>query len=151
VNSVISKEISSPTDTWVYLGAGLLADDTTQDDRVEAGQVQAGGELGAFADDPTAADTVQDFSSKRVGYGTAAAAGSLFVFGGKASQIDQNATAAKFVNPAPGLAKNSWNNEGLSMTQPRYLMGSSIQSAFIFLVGGDTGNGATKSTETVVW
>jgi hypothetical protein len=35
-----------------------------------------------------------------------------------------------------------------------YLMGSSIQSAFIFLIGGNTGNIATDvttSTETVVW
>jgi hypothetical protein len=151
VNSVISGQISSPTETWIYLGAGLLPDGTTQDGRVEAGQVQPGGELGAFADDPSAADTVEDFSSRRVGYGTAAAAGSLFVFGGKASQVAGNATAAKFANAPPGLARNSWNNEGLSMTQPRYLMGSSIQSAFIFLVGGDTGAGPTTSTETVVW
>jgi hypothetical protein len=151
VDSVVSNRISSPTETWVYLGAGLLADGSTQDGRVEAGKVQAGGELGAFADDSTAADTVEDFTAKRVGYGTAAAAGSLFVFGGKASQVTQNATAATFIMTPPALAKNSWNNEGLSMTQPRYLMGSAIQSAFIFLVGGDTGSGITKTTETVVW
>jgi hypothetical protein len=151
VDSVISSKISSPTETWIYLGAGLLPDGTTQDDRVEAGQVQVGGELSAFSDDPSAADTVEDFSMKRVGYGTAAAAGSLFVFGGKAAQVTQNATAAKFFNAPPGLAKNSWNNEGLSMKQARYLMGSSIQSAFIFLVGGDTGSGITKTAETVVW
>lgn len=37
------------------------------------------------------------------------------------------------------------------MTTARYLMGSSIQSAFIFLIAGDTGAGVTTSTETVVW
>lgn len=150
VDSVVSRYVSG-SDVWIYLGAGLLPNGTTNDASVEAGMVTAGGQLTAFADDPTAGDVVEDFSQVRVGYGTAAASNSLFVFGGRASQVMQNATAAKFVSPAPGLANNSWNNEGLTMTSPRYLMGSAIQSAFIFLVAGDTGTGVTNSTETVVW
>lgn len=150
VNSVISSDVN-PGDTWIYLGAGMLANGTSQTGIVEAGLVSAGGELGAFADDPTAGDVVKDFSSIRVGYGVAAAADRLFAFGGLSAQVNQNAIAAEIINPAPGLANNAWNNEGLQMTVPRYLMGSSIQSAFIFLLGGTSGTGALSSTETVVW
>jgi hypothetical protein len=150
IDSVDSSFLTGSA-TYVYLGAGLLADGTTRDDRVEAGLVTAGGELAAFQDDGTAGDVVKDFNSTRVGYGTAGAADRLFVFGGKDTSVRSNAFAAGFVNPAPGLANNAWNNEGLSMTSPRYLMGSPIQSAFIFLIAGDTGTGVTTSTETVVW
>ena len=57
------------------------------------------------------------------------------------------------VAPAPTLANNSWNSEGLTMTQSRYLMGSSVQSAFIFLLGGQTNepSSASKTTELVIW
>jgi hypothetical protein len=150
IDSVDSSFLSG-SDTYVYLGAGLLADGTTQDDRVEAGKVLAGGEIDVFADIAGPTDKVQDFNSTRVGYGTAGAADRLFCFGGKGSGINSNAIAAGFIDPAPNLANNSWNNEGLSMTHPRYLMGSPIQSAFIFLIAGDTGTGVTTSTETVVW
>jgi len=150
IDSVDSQFVSG-SDTYVYIGAGLLADGTTRDDRVEAGIVTAGGELGAFVDDATAGDVVKDFNSTRVGYGTAGAADRLFVFGGKDTSVKQNAFAAGFVNPAPGLGNSSWNNEGLTMISPRYLMGSSIQSAFIFLIAGDNGTGVATSTETVVW
>ncbi len=150
VDDVVS-DLLDPGETHIYLGAGLA--NGSQDDRVEAGVVTAGGELGAFEDDPTAQDDVGDFSSTRVGYGTAAAAGRLFVFGGLASTVRDNATAAELTNPPPSLANNAWNNEGLSMTTPRYRMGSSIQSAFIFLLGGqtDAGGSVTTSTEWVVW
>jgi hypothetical protein len=154
IDSVDSQFLSGSA-TYIYMGGGLLGDGTTRDGRVEAGVVTAGGELAAFADIAGPTDTVKDFSSTRVGYGTAGAADRLFVFGGSAAGgVQSNAIAAGFVNPAPDLANNSWNNEGLTMTSPRYLMGSPIQSAFIFLIGGDTGivgTGVTTSTETVVW
>ena len=150
VDNVVS-DLVAPGDTYLYLGAGW--DGADQDNRVEAARVSAGGELEAFSDDPTAADIIADFSSTRIGYGTAAAAGRLFVFGGLASLVAENATAAEIVDPAPELRNNSWNNEGLTMTSPRYRFGSAIQSAFIFLVGGQTSaaDGATTSTEWVVW
>ncbi len=150
VDSVVSETVT-PGETYIYLGAGLAAGGA--DDRVEAALVTAGGELAAFTDDPTAGDIVTDFSSTRVGYGSAAAAGRLFVFGGMASQVRADATAAELFNAAPELRNNSWNNEGLSLLSPRYRMGSAIQSAFIFLMGGqtnDSGN-VTNSTEMVVW
>lgn len=152
IDSVDSSFVSGG-DTYIYLGAGLEANGTTLNGAVEAGLVTSGGELSAFADDTTAGDVVKDFSATRVGYGTAGAANSLFVFGGRqgADQMMSNATAARFVDPAPGLSNDAWNNEGLSMTSERYLMGSSVESAFIFLIAGETSSGVTASTESVVW
>jgi len=38
------------------------------------------------------------------------------------------------------------------MTEARYLLGSSVQSSFIFLVGGQTAtDAASKTTELVIW
>ena len=38
------------------------------------------------------------------------------------------------------------------MTQARYLLGSSVQSSFIFLIGGQTAtDAASRSTELVIW
>jgi len=112
-------------------------------------------QYGVFADIAGPTDTVKDFSSTRVGYGTAGAANQLFVFGGDAAGgVLGNTISATFkasTPDAPDMENNSWNNGGISMTSPRYLMGSPIQSAFIFLIAGDTGAGVTTSTETVVW
>lgn len=145
VDNVVAQVVTAP-DTYIYLGAGLLGNN--QDNGiVDAAKVQAGGALSNFDNTPG------DFSSVRVGYGTAAAAGRLFCFGGSGPNPKDNATAAAVISPPPALSSNAWNNEGLQMTTARYLMGSSIQSAFIFLLGGTTSNAgaATASTETVVW
>ena len=138
--------------TYLYFGGGL---DAAGDgaNTVEVALVQAGGQLDAFA------DASKDFSASRAGYGTAAANGSLFVFGGVSSEGGTpigGATAAKFTD-ATTLTPNSWNNEGLSMDPARYLMGTSIESAFIFFLGGQTVTGgvtpaeASETTSFVVW
>lgn len=131
--------------TWIYLGGGELANGNGIG-TVEAALVNAGGELSAFDDTP------EDFSSERSGYGTAAAAGRLFAFGGRAPNPKSNATAAELVAPVPALSQNAWNNEGLNMSVERYLPGTAVQSAFIFLLGGEaTGGAATNSSDLVVW
>jgi hypothetical protein len=143
VDSVTASAVSPP-DNFVYIGGGKLGSGATNG-RVEAGKVIAGGDLGILDDTP------RDFSNDRAGYGIAAAAGRLFAFGGSGGHASGDAVAAQ-ITGSPGLAANAWNNEGLSLTVERYLMGSSIQSAFIFLVGGaDTSGAALASTETVVW
>jgi hypothetical protein len=56
------------------------------------------------------------------------------------------------ITGAPGLANNSWNSEGITLRSPRYLSGSAVQSAFIFLVGGQAAGGAADATtELVIW
>ncbi|MEP7122114.1 MAG: kelch repeat-containing protein [Byssovorax sp.] len=143
--SAVSSKITAP-DTFIYLGGGELANNTTTG-KVEAGKIIAGGDLGALDDGP------KDFSSTSAGYGVCAANGQLFVFGGAGGSPSGGAKSAQIVAPAPNLANNSWNSEGLSMTHGRYLMGSSVQSAFIFLLGGQTDEpaNASKTTELVIW
>jgi hypothetical protein len=143
--SAVSNKITAP-DTFIFLGGGELANNTTTG-KVEAGKITAGGDLGALSDTP------KDFSSTSAGYGVCAANGQLFVFGGAGGSPSSGAKSAQIVAPAPTLANNSWNSEGLSMTHGRYLMGSSVQSAFIFLLGGQTDepSNASKTTELVIW
>jgi len=141
---VVSSTIPAP-DTWVYAGGGLTAAGTAEN-HVEAGKVQSGGDLGVISDMP------KDFSSNSAGYGICAANGQLFVFGGASGAPSGGAKAAKLISPAPSLTQNSWNAEGITMTHPRYLMGSAVQSAFIFLIGGQTDvMEASATTELVVW
>lgn len=143
-DSTVSSVIPFP-DTYVYTGGGRLANGTLTG-KVEAGKVAPGGDLGAWNDGP------KDFSSTSAGYGVCGANDQLFVFGGANGSPSSGAKSATLVAPAPSLANNAWNNEGLTMTDNRYLMGSAVQSAFIFLVAGQTGaSPAGKSTELVVW
>ncbi len=59
--------------------------------------------------------------------------------------------SGQITNGAGQLANNSWN-AGLSLSTPRAFMGSSVQSAFAFFIGGATDlEQASTSTEFVVW
>ena len=129
----------------MFLGGGLLANNSPTG-KVEAGQVAAGGDLGAISDTP------KDFSSTLAGYGVCAANNQLFAFGGAGGSPSNGAKSATLVAPPPSTANNSWNSEGISLVDSRYLMGSAVQSAFIFLVGGQTAAlAASPTTELVIW
>jgi len=145
VDHRVSPLVTAP-DTYVYAGGGMLAGGTLTG-KVEVGKIATGGDLGALNDLP------KDFSSTNAGYGVCAANNQLFVFGGQGATPSAGAKAAVIVSPAPTLANNAWNSEGLSMTHGRYLMGSSVQSSFIFLLGGQTDEPsmASKTTELVIW
>jgi hypothetical protein len=133
-----------PGQTWIFLGGGKGASKQTEG-RVEAGLVGPDGDLGVLTDAPG------DFSASASGYGVCAANGSLFLFGGGNSGPTNSARAAR-ITTAPNLANNAWNNEGLQMTTARYLLGSAVQSSFIFLLGGQSNTeAATRSTELVIW
>jgi hypothetical protein len=145
---VVDKTVDSAyaPDTWIYLGGGRDGNNTLNG-TVEAGKVGAGGDLGAFA-------APKAFGVTSAGYGVCAANQQLFVFGGKAGAPSTNAKSASLVTPAPAVANNSWNDEGgFSLTHGRYLMGSAVQSSFIFLLGGQTDepSPASKTTELVIW
>jgi hypothetical protein len=144
VDQAVSSVVAAG-DTWIYMGGGMLPNGTLSG-KVEAGKVGAGGDLGALSDTP------KDFASLAAGYGVCAANGQLFTFGGANGGPSSGATSAALIDPPPTLALSSWNNEGLTMTQSRYLMGSAVQSAFIFIVGGQTAtSAAATSTELVIW
>lgn len=143
VDSTVSSLYASTT--YVFVGGGLTAVGASST-KVEAAQVLAGGQLGPFDDAP------KDMNGTTAGYGVCAANGQLFTFGGAGAAPSFGAQSATLISPPPVLANNSWNSEGLSMTHARYLLGSAVQSSFIFLLGGSTELGAAStSTELVIW
>jgi hypothetical protein len=142
-DSIASTAIPAP-DTWIYVGGGLTGAGSSV--KVEAGKVQAGGSLSAISDTPV------DLPVPSAGYGICAANGQLFMFGGQNAAPFNGARAATIISPAPTLALGAWNSEGITMTDARYLMGSTVQSAFIFLIGGQTAvSPASTTTELVIW
>ncbi len=141
VDATVSTTIAAP-DAYIFFGGGLTAAGAAATG-VHVGKVVAGGDLGAIA-------ASKPFSA--AGYGVCAANNQLFTFGGAGGAPSKGATSASFAGPAPALANNAWNSEGIQLLQSRYLMGSAVQSAFIFLIGGDTGGGlGSNTTELVVW
>lgn len=152
VDSTVSPAYPAAT-TYVFLGGGLTAAGTAAN-KVEAGLVTAGGQLATTSvTSPTLLDdTPTDFSASAAGYGVCAANKQLFSFGGLAAMPSTGAKSATLASSPPALAAGAWNNEGLTMTVPRYLLGSAVQSSFIFLLGGQTNvDAASQTTELVVW
>jgi hypothetical protein len=143
-DSTVSSTIPAGT-TYVYFGGGIDAAGAAAN-AVDAGKIAAGGDLGVISATP------KDFSSSSAGYGVCAANGQLFAFGGAGAAPSGGAKSASLVAPAPALASNAWNAEGITLVNSRYLMGSAVQSAFIFLVAGQTNlSAASTTTELVIW
>jgi hypothetical protein len=101
-----------------------------------------------------------DASPSYSGYGFAAAANQLFVFGGHQGEPSTNAVSAQICGL--GLTCNggasdppdlkNWNSLGLSLVVPRHLPGSAVDAAHIYLVGGATlGGSPTETVETSIW
>ena len=153
VDASVSSLYTPPT-TYVFLGGGQTATGTAAN-KVEAGLVTAGGQLAntSIVTPTTLDDSPKDFAAAESGYGVCAANGQLFSFGGLGGMPTAGAQSAPLTSPAPSVSNNAWNSEGLMMTHGRYLLGSSVQSAFIFLLGGTTNepSAASKTTELVIW
>jgi len=96
----------------------------------DAAQISATGELTGFTE-------AASNSPSRTGFGTAAAAGRLFVFAGWPPGSPSN-NAQSFPLESATTLGNANNEGGLDVGENRFLMGSAIQSAFIFIVGGQT-------------
>jgi hypothetical protein len=132
------------SDAFVFLGGGRSAGGFTR--VVEAGLIQGGGDLGTFDTQP------RDFGVDRGGYAAFVVSSKLFAFGGASATGPLNtAIAGEVTAPMPSLV--NWNQEGLTMTTPRNLLGSSLESAFIFLIGGEAtaGGPALQSTESLAF
>ncbi len=143
--SITSPIVTAP-DTWVYLGGGRSGGNRTG--VVETGKITAGGDLGTWDTTP------QNQSSIYAGYAAFVASNKIFFFGGAglpSGNPNDKGIAAEMQSPLPSLA--NWNNEGITMQSARYLPGSSIQSAFVFMTGGQatTGGAALTSTEFLAW
>jgi cysteine-rich repeat protein len=149
-DDVVTTRVN-PGDTWIYAGDGLDGAGTVVT-AVDAARIQTGGRLGTWI-------AVPAFTGY-AGYGFAAAANQLFVFGGKGAQPTANVLSAQVcgigmtcaggVSDPPDL--KNWNSQGFTLVEDRYLPGSALESAHIFLVGGLTsGNVPTASVESSIW
>jgi hypothetical protein len=120
---------------WAGGGAGTGPNATS----VDGAEVLAGGDL---TWGPSNA-----MSPQRGGYAGLAGGGFLFAFGGAQSKPSDSVASAEVAAP-PALV--NWNNEGVKLLVPRYLSGGCVESAFIYIVGGDTDAGVAKSMERTV-
>lgn len=143
----VAASVVPDGETWLYVLPGQSGTGATVGE-VDAFRVAAGGAL----------DTryaVTSINSGYAGYATAAGNGFLYLFGGQgaptatghSSQLctgGGSGCSAGIPNP-PDLT--NWN-AGQSLAVPRYLHAGSVESSFIFLLGGQTSTeAATRSTE----
>jgi hypothetical protein len=132
--------------TYIFAGAGAGPGNTATN--VDVALVGPGGDLlqpGTTTDGWTATSSL---SPPRSGYAGIAGAGILFTFGGPQSAPGDTLHGAS-IGATPPLLSN-WNSESVHLTVERYLSGSALESAFIYVVGGDTPSGATASVERTV-
>jgi len=88
--------------------------------------------------------------SQRAGFAAVPAAGRLFFFGGRGPNEKKDAGSAVIQAAEPALS--AWANEGLQLTTERYLPGTAVQSAFIFIIGGqNASNVIDGSVDRIVW
>lgn len=151
VDHVAAPRVPDGT-TYLYAVAGLDNDGVDVSD-AEVAIVTAGGQLGAFEE--------IDSARNRAGFAHVAANNFLYLIsGGPAATssaygaeicdgVDLSCTGGP---PDPPDIQN-WNNEGsANLDPPRYLPGSTLESAFIFVVGGVDNVGAVlSSTAQTVW
>jgi hypothetical protein len=142
----------TPPTRYLYAGGGLAANGQTLAPEVDVFRILDGGALEA----PLSVDDMQPF---RAGYGYAAVNNFLFAFGGTQGTPNDTASSVKICAAAvsgqcpggPPYLEN-WNNVSGHLTVPRYLLGSAVQSGFIYLLGGQTDTAAaTASTELTIW
>ncbi len=142
----------TPGDNFIYAGPGRPATNMTQMIKaLDAAKVQAGGQLTAWID--------IGVSDEWAGYGATAAANQVFIIGGrqglvsnlsKSSQICGGVINCGGSNPDEPPYLKGWN-AGISLTTPRLLMGTTLESAHIFIIGGESTTGATSTVESTVW
>ena len=143
----VTAPVVPPGESWVYVlpgrtGAGAVVGE------VDAFRVGAGGALETRW-------SVNGVESGYSGYAAAAGNGFLYLFGGgngpsatgHSSQLctgGGSGCGAGIPNP-PDLT--NWN-AGQNLAVPRYLHAGSVESSFIFLLGGQTSTeAASRSTE----
>ncbi len=127
-------------ETFIYVGGG------TQNGlgalfSLDAGQVQAGGDLGTFV---ASGKTLKHF-----GAGSAAIGNNLYDFSGDSMSTGFDNAIISTSPPAVSTV----NNNGSGLLMGRYLPGSVLEGALIYLAGGSSSgfNSATSSVEWLVY
>jgi hypothetical protein len=125
---------------YVYLGGGT-PDGATALQALDAGRVAAGGDLGAFV--------ASGKTMKHFGAGAAAGGNVLYDFSGEVASVGFDAALISGTPPAVTVV----NNNGSGLLLGRYLPGSALSGALIYLAGGSdaTRVTATTSVEWLVW
>lgn len=144
-------------ESWIFAMAGLNAAGTGLVSDTTAARVGAGGLLDSITE-------TDDMQPARAGYAFAVANNFLFAFGGAmsttgaprgdAGSAELCAVGDPMCNGGPPEPADlvNWNALGFSLTVPRYLPGTALESAFMFIVGGATDTAtATTSTESTHW
>lgn len=142
--------VTAPT-RFLYAGPGAAANGNNVVDAMDAFEVLSGGALGLR-------QPVTTMNTPHGGYGYAAANNFLYVFGGTALQPNDTAYSVKLCAAATATCTagppelENWNNLMGHLVEARYLTGSALQSAYIYLLGGQTDTeAATSSTEYAIW
>jgi hypothetical protein len=116
--------------TYIYAGGGKGSNN------IDAAEITAGGAL--------AWSTPSTMSPNQAGYAGVAGAEWLFAFGGRQSTPGNTVDSGRISTP-PAL--DNWQPQGgTQLITPRYLSGATVESAFIFVVGGQTTGGAPTVT-----
>lgn len=135
------------TEAYIYVSGGRDgAGNAALTAGSEAAQVQSDGSLAGFT-------SAHAMSTNRAGFGTAAAAERLFVFGGWPSGSIRDSAESLRISATPPTLDTSVNSEGgLTVGEARFMPGSALQSAFIFVVGGQNTSmgGVTGSTALII-
>jgi hypothetical protein len=126
---------------YIYLGGGT-ANGSSAVLSLDVAKVTAGGQLGAFTATGT---TVKSF-----GQGYTAAANYLYGFGDDMASMQ---IFAGQIDQANVPSVRNYNNNGGSLLTGRYLPGTALQGALIYLAGGSSSghDNATTSVEWMIW
>jgi hypothetical protein len=124
--------------TYIYAGGG--AESTSVDTAI----VPEGGALQWLV--------AQQMSPSRAGYAGVSGAGFIIAFGGQNAGPDDGITKGATSTSAGAAYLENWNSEGSThLLVPRYLAGGAYESAFVYVIGGETtGGAATATTERTV-
>lgn len=140
--------------TWIYAGSGVNTSASVTPE-FDAALVQAGGLLGSWL-------AVDPLSSLFAGYGYAAVANQIWMFGGQQAAPSTLCRATQLCgigNPCTGGSTNppdppdleNWD-AGFQFSVSRYLLGSVATRGRIFMIGGvTTGLVPTATVESTVW
>jgi hypothetical protein len=126
---------------YIYVGGGT-ANGANAVQFLSAGKVTAGGDLGAWVASGT--------SVKSFGQGYTIAANYLYGF---CNETPSQSIFAGQITMGAAPAVANYNNNGGGTLTARYLPGTTLQGALIYLAGGSNvgRTSATKSVEWMVW
>lgn len=127
----------NPGVAYVYAGGGVGSNN------IDIAQVAAGGDL-------TWTLAGQTMNPNLSGYAGVAGGGKLFSFGGGQGGPTTGNNGGE-IDPSAPPALVNWQSESVKLAVPRHLAGGTVESAFIFVVGGETTGGvATPTMERTV-